>query len=159
MNLREPSGGERVDEVDFAILRRVRELWEAKDPLPPDLIDRIRFAAEIESADIAVLRPADAPEHAAARGDEPVRQRTFTCTCDELTVMVNLTSAGHGTVRVDGWLTPPGRHRVEVRTSTGSLETEADAGGRFAVQPVLSGPAQLIVSVSPRTFVTPTIEL
>jgi hypothetical protein len=59
--------------------------------------------------------------------------------------MVSITPTGHDLVRLDGWLAPAGRHAVELRTPGQRLTTTADADGRFVLDDVPHGLAQVIV--------------
>jgi hypothetical protein len=155
-----------MDDIDGRILAGVRDLYEAADPMPGDLVERVRFALALEDLDVDVFRPfpEPAPELAtvAARGHE--ESRTVTFDSESLTIMVSITATGDRAVRLDGWLAPPGNHRVELRTEHGPLMTTADEQGRFALDDVPHGLAQLVVHPTDgqptslgRSVVTPSI--
>ncbi|HEY3610643.1 MAG TPA: hypothetical protein VGL06_24285 [Pseudonocardiaceae bacterium] len=137
------SAGEPLDELDARILAGVRSLWDALDPVPPTLVDQIRFAMDLESADFEVLRLTERMRFEVARGEEQSRLITFDS--DSLTIMIKIDLNRNGTVRVDGWLTPPATHPIELRTTAGSLTTASDDGGRFALDGIAPGMAQLVV--------------
>ena len=59
--------------------------------------------------------------------------------------MIRIDPNADGTVRVDGWLAPPHRCRVEISMADGPVTTEADADGRFAFLSVPRGTARLVV--------------
>jgi hypothetical protein len=59
--------------------------------------------------------------------------------------MIRIDSNTDGTVRVDGWLAPPQRCRVEITLADGPVMTDADAEGRFAFLSVPRGTARLVV--------------
>lgn len=158
-----PLGAEPLDDVDLAILDGVRDLFEAVDPMPADLVERVRFALALEDLDVDVFRRFQEPAlAAAARGHE--ESRTITFDSESLTIMVSITPTGYDVVRLDGWLAPPGGHEVELRTARGPLTTTADDQGRFALDDVPHGLAQLVVhpidhqpSALGRSVVTPAI--
>ena len=158
------SAGEPLDELDARILAGVRSLWDALDPVPPTLVDQIRFAMDLESADFEVLRLTERMRFEVARGEEQSRLITFDS--DSLTIMIKIDLNRNGTVRVDGWLTPPATHPIELRTTAGSLTTASDDGGRFALDGIAPGMAQLVVRPTGtvpggrgRTVTTPSIVL
>jgi len=135
--------GEPLDELDFSILRDVRELWDALDPVPATLVDQICFALDLESADFEVLRLTERMRFEVARGEEQSRLITFDS--DSLTIMIKIDENRNGTVRLDGWLTPPASHPVDLRTTNGTMSTSSDDGGRFALDGIRPGMAQLVV--------------
>jgi hypothetical protein len=157
------SAGEPLDELDARILAGVRSLWDALDPVPSTLVDQIRFAMDLESADFEVLRLTERMRFEVARGEEQSRLITFDS--DSLTIMIKIDLNRNGTVRVDGWLTPPACHPIELRTTVGSLNTASDDGGRFALDGITPGMAQLVVRPTgtvpngERTVTTPSIVL
>jgi hypothetical protein len=152
-----------LDELDAKIMTGVRDLYETIDPMPADLVERVRFALALEDLDVDVFRRFPEPELAVvARGHE--ESRTVTFDSESLTIMVSITATGEQVVRLDGWLAPPASHRVELRTERGPLLTTADAQGRFALDEVPHGLAQLVVhpvdgqpSTLGRSVVTPSI--
>ena len=79
----------------------------------------------------------------AAAGQE--QSRTITFDSDSLTIMIRIDANRDGTVRVDGWLAPPQRREIEMKTTADSLTAASDAQGRFAFARVPRGTAQLIV--------------
>lgn len=154
------SAGEPLDELDFSILRGMHALWDALDPVPSMLVDQICFALALESTDFEVLRLTERMRFEVARGEEQSRLITFDS--DALTIMIKIDENRDGTVRLDGWLTPPASHPIELRTPIGSLSTLSDDGGRFALDGIRPGMAQLVVrplAERGRTVTTPSIVL
>jgi hypothetical protein len=157
---------ELLDEVDLELLDGIRHIFQATDPMPADLPERIRFALALRGLEIEVARLA-AEEHLpslAARGAE--RSRTITFDSDSLTIMIKVDANLDGTVRVDGWLAPPQLREIEMKTSTDSLTVTSDEQGRFAFARVPRGTAQLMVrpedsghSGAGRSVVTPALIL
>ncbi|MBB5953948.1 hypothetical protein FHS29_000518 [Saccharothrix tamanrassetensis] len=148
-----------LDELDVEILHEVRWLWESVDPVPDDLVDRVKFAVELEDADVEVVRIAEHCEVAGVRGD--VRSRLITFAGDTLDFMVNVQAMGDGTLRVDGWISPPAAHPVEVRARGGPLRTSANEDGRFALDRVPAGLVQFVIRPKGRgsAVSTPTMTL
>ncbi|CCH31329.1 hypothetical protein ABZ816_03530 [Actinosynnema sp. NPDC047251] len=148
-----------LDELDLGILREVRWLYESLDPVPGDLVDLVRFAVQLEEVDVEVVRIAEHHELAGARGD--VRSRLITFTGETLDFLVNVQARGDGTVRIDGWISPPAAHPVEVRTAAGPLRTRSDEEGRFSLDRVPSGLMQFVIRPEGRSGAvsTPTMTL
>lgn len=157
-----PPADEPLDDADFGVLGDIRELFEAVDPMPADLPERIRFSLALRDLEVEVARLAEEDQLAvAARGKE--QARTITFDSDSLTIMIRIDANRDGTVRVDGWLAPPQRRQVEIKTTADPLTAASDAQGRFAFVRVPRGTAQFIVhpaepaSGDTRSVVTPAL--
>jgi hypothetical protein len=152
-----------LDELDAAILDELAATYSLVDPPPPDLHDRVTFAIAVRDLDAEMARlTEDVLVGSGARGGE--RPRTVTFDSTSLTVMVTVVVLPGGRRRVDGWLAPPGPLRVEMRTAGSRDPTHsvtADDTGRFVVEAVPPGLAQLIVRLAApdRTVVTPPLVL
>ncbi|MBW4718528.1 hypothetical protein [Saccharothrix obliqua] len=161
MNTADPDGPSGdLDELDVAILREVRWMWESVDPAPPELADLVKFAIQLEDVDVEVVRLTEHREVAGVRGD--VRSKLITFSGDTLDFMVNVQPRNDGTVRIDGWISPPAAHPVEVRTGEGPpLHTSANEEGRFAFDRVPCGLMQIVIRPTGRTSAvsTPTMTL
>src|SRR5580704_17143032 len=108
-----PPAGEPLDDADFGVLDDIREMFEALDPMPADLPERIRFSLALRDLEIEVARFAEEDQLAvAARGKE--QARTITLDSDSLAIIIRSDANRDGTVRVDGWLAPPQCRRVEI---------------------------------------------
>ncbi len=161
-----PAADEPLDDLDLALLDGIRGIFQAADPMPADLPERIRFCfalrdLEIEMASLAAEedRPA-----LAARGAE--QSRTVTFDSESLTIMIRIESNRDGTARVDGWLAPPQPREIEMRTIAGTLRLVSDEQGRFAFASVPRGTIQLVVGPaeqgqggSGRSVMTPSLIL
>ena len=114
----------------------------------------------LEDVDLEVMRIREQESLADARSAAE-QGRLITFDSESLTIMVNVSPEPGGTIRLDGWLTPPAAHPIEVRTATGPLMTTSDAEGRFAVSGVPHGMVQLLVRTAgrSRTVSTPAMEL
>lgn len=145
------SASDPLDVTDQAILDRVRALHALLDPPPSDLDERVRFAIALENVDVEVARLVeDLLVGSGARGTE--RTRTITFDGESRTIMVTMVDTPDGRVRVDGWLAPAARLRVELRLAGATPDAPAtseivvsDDGGRFVFDGVAHGLAQLLV--------------
>jgi hypothetical protein len=167
------AAAEPLDHIDADILGQVARVHALIDPPPADLNERVRFAIAVENIDVEVARLAEEIlAGSGARGVERVRTITFEST--SLTIMVTVADAGAGGVRLDGWLAPAGRRRVDLRAggpggegqTGGSRSVVADDVGRFVFDGVDHGLIQLLVQpvvgdgVDPGpTVVTPSLWL
>ncbi|GAA0620449.1 hypothetical protein GCM10010174_43840 [Kutzneria viridogrisea] len=151
------SANEPLDEVDFLILDQVRELYTQADPPPVDLVERIRLAVSMAGACEPLARRREVLA-AGMRGTD--QRRLITFDAESVTVMISVQPNRDGTVRIDGWLTPPAGHPVELRTARIRMRTTADADGRFVLDGVKPGTAQLVVRpLRGRSVTTPAIVL
>jgi hypothetical protein len=131
---------------DESVLAKIKALFEAVDPAPPDLAERVRFAvalADLE-AEAARLVEEAAFEPALTRGTSE-ESRTITFDSTELTIMIRIDPNADGTVRVDGWLAPARACRIEVSLRDGVLAVAADTDGRFAFPSVPRGTVRFVV--------------
>jgi len=160
-----PSADEPLDDTDVRLLDGIRDMFGVADPMPADLPERIRFRLALRDLEIEVARLADEQEVLAGiRGAE--QSRTITFDSDSLTIMIRIDANRDGTARVDGWLAPPQRREVEMKTTAESLSVSSDEQGRFAFARVPRGMAQLVVHLaeqgpdgSARSVVTPALIL
>lgn len=162
-----PADGNPVDlglpEEDAMLLADLSAMLELADPVPDGLADRIRFAMDLDDLEFEVARWQREDRLVGVRGS--TAPDTITFTVGDLTVMVSLAPAVGGN-RFDGWLVPGGPHEVEVRVDGHEpATTQADEGGRFALDDVPRGITQIVVHLAgrsgqkARTVVTPTIML
>jgi hypothetical protein len=145
---------EPIDELDVRILAAVRDLWTAADPPPADLVDRIRGAVALAGAFLGTPAVTVCRQRT---GSEDVGRITFDS--DALTISLSVGVNLDGTVRMDGRLSPPGSHDVELRTDDQRLCTRSDVHGRFTINGLRHGPAHLIVSATDVSLTTPSITL
>lgn len=162
-----PAGGNPVDlglpDEDRRLLDELSTVLELADPVPDGMVDRIRFAMDLDDLEFEVAQWRREDALVGVRGS--AAPDTITFTVGDLTVMVSLAPAINGN-RFDGWLVPGGPHTVEVRVDGHEpTTTNADEGGRFALQEVPKGITQIVVHMAgragqrSRTVVTPTIVL
>jgi hypothetical protein len=158
---------------DQALLGRIRAAFEAADPMPPGLPERVRFALEVEGLAAELAGPFEGLEVELARLDTPVvaargdeESRTVTFDSESLTIMIRIDTNSDGTVRIDGWLAPPESRRIELRGGGEPVHVASDESGRFVFAGVTPGSARLAVlpaggatASSARTVVTPVLML
>ncbi len=128
---------------DADLVEELRRLWDAYDPVPDDLVERIGFALELEDLEVEMLdvsRSLMAP--AGHRSEEKVRTMTFTS--ESLSVMVSITPGGGQALRIDGWIDEGGGLEVELRVKAGARRERADPEGRFAFDGVGAGMVQFV---------------
>jgi hypothetical protein len=161
----EPPADESLDDFDLRLLDDIREMFQAADPMPADLPERIRFFLSLRNLEVEVARLAEEDLSAVGvRGADCCRTITFDS--ESLTVMIRIDANKDGTVRVDGWLAPPQRREIEMKTVADPLSVSSDEQGRFAFARVPRGTAQLVVrpedseqSGTGRSVVTPALIL
>ena len=132
---------------DGQLPQQLRAMWELLDPVPAGLAGRVSFALEVEAItaadlDLELMRLLE--QQTAAVGSRGDQVRTITFGSTSMTVMLALSDVTGG-YRVDGWVAPGGRRRLEVRTAQGCEEMECDETGRFSVALVPRGHFQLVL--------------
>ncbi len=157
---------EPIDDGDLRALATLRRVYEVGDPVPPSLLDRVKFAITLDDleAEVARLQRESVPELAGARTDDVLRAQTVTFTSETLTTMVTITPLLGGGVRMDGWATPGSLLDVELRIGDVTLHTTADEDGRFVFEQVAHGLAQLVLRQNgggsgDHPVITPAIEI
>jgi hypothetical protein len=157
---------EPLDDLDLALLDNIRNLFQAVDPMPADLPERIRFSLALRDLEIEVARLVAAEDLPVLAARAVEQSRTVTFDSDSLTIMIRIDSNTDGTARVDGWLAPPQLREIDMQTTAGTLSMASDEQGRFAFASVPRGTVQLVVrpaeheqSESRRSVVTPSLIL
>lgn len=142
MNEHEP-----LDDVDAATLGELRAMYEGLDPVPDDLVERVKFSLALDEMFEEVARMTRVPlEELAVRGESTpgTRTETLTFSAERLTAMVTVSRTGPGRLRIDGWLAPSESCRVRLRIQgASSRETVSDEGGRFSFEELDEGFGQL----------------
>jgi hypothetical protein len=161
----ERSAGEPLDGADVSVLEEVAALYEQVDPVPPDLVDRIRFSLALDEMFSEVARITRLPVDAMAARSEPtaeVRTETLTFSTDELTVMVSVARGARTGLRIDGWVAPPAATSVQLRLKDETRELVTDDSGRFVFEGLPEGFAQMTFRSAEEergSVVTPVFEL
>jgi hypothetical protein len=136
-----------LDGSDQSLLDEVATLLQDVDPLPADLVERMRFALALDEVFDEVAEMARVSDDAlAVRADltEATRTETLTFSAERLTAMVTVAPTAPGRVRLDGWISPAGVRRVAARMQGEDQEVSSDEGGRFVVDSMREGFVQLV---------------
>jgi hypothetical protein len=132
------------DEEDAAVLARLRAAYDRHDPPPAWLGDWVTLALSLDDIDVQVCRLTSELAAVATRaGDDSASTITFES--NDLTIMLRLEERGDGQLRIDGWIAPAAEYDVELRSGSRILTASADEHGRFAVDLVPRGLAQLVL--------------
>ena len=159
------AAAEPLDETDLALLVEVAAALDLADPVPDDLVARISFSLALDEVYAEVAAITRVPDDALAVRSDPaagMRTETLTFAAERLTAMVTVTRTGADEVRLDGWIAPAAAVRVLLRMQEGTQEVDSDEAGRFVVEGVPEGFAQLTfvpVGDEASTVVTPLFQL
>jgi hypothetical protein len=137
---------EPLDDTDASLLREVADLLATVDPVPRDLVQRIQFALALDEMFTEVAQITRMPLDAlATRGETQAGTRTesLTFSAESLSAMITVTRATPDSLRIDGWIAPPGPMTVRLRMQGERAETTADDSGRFVFTDLPEGFAQL----------------
>lgn len=151
-----------IDDTDLEVLARAARLFDALDPMPPRLPERIAFGLTLDALEAEVAELQRVGELTGVRADAGADVQSVTFTSSTLTTMVTITPAAADHVRIDGWVAPGGGVHVELRIVDQTLETTADSDGRFVFGDVPRGLAQFVLrppSGSSGPVVTPSLEI
>lgn len=150
--------------ADAALFDALRRTWQAVDPVPANLVDRM--VAMVASADLsreyALLTLVDDAAREAVRGDADMLTLQFSD--GTISVLIHVTITESGARRIDGWI-DGAVTAVYLRQGDGEREA-ASEGGRFAFDDVPVGIARLRVVLTtgtepdgPDELLTPRFEL
>jgi hypothetical protein len=157
--------GALIDENDLRALATLRRTYEVGDPVPPSLLERVKFAITLDNleAEVAQLQRDSVQELAGSRSEDLLRAHTVTFTSETITTMVTITPLATGAVRLDGWAAPGAHLNVEMRIGESTRSTTADTDGRFVFDEVPRGLAQFVLrehgAAAAIPVITPAIEL
>jgi hypothetical protein len=149
-----------IDATDIGVLGHMRAVYDALDPVPNGLVDRIQFGITLDALHAEIAQLQRTHDFVGVRADGVTDAQTVTFTSSSLTTMVTITPSGPDHVRVDGWIAPGGGVGVELRIVDDLLRTEADDDGRFVFENVPHGLAQFFLRrAGEQPVVTPSITL
>jgi hypothetical protein len=152
-----------IDDLDLAALDRLAALYDAVDPVPGGLVDRISFAITLDALHAEIAELQRNSELAGTRTDGVVDVETITFTSRSLTTMVTISPSGADRVRIDGWVAPGAGVQVELRPTGETRSVTADDDGRFVFADVPRGLAQFVLRPAAGraqpAVITPSIEL
>lgn len=160
------SAAQPLDAGDVALLTQIRASYDAIDPVPDYLVERVQFALALDEVFTEVAELTRMPMDTLAVRGEPLagkRAETLTFSAEHLTVMITVTQQADGSLRVDGWAAPPAPVAVKLRMQGFEGEVAADESGRFVFETVPAGFAQFSFRPADRgedgVIVTPLFEL
>lgn len=151
-----------IDAVDETVLETLREVHESLDPVPGDLVDRVKLAMSVASLEAEVAQIVSESALATVRGTEYDRADTVTFASDGLSVMVSIEPSGSGRADIVGWVSE-GDVEVELRERGRTRTTVADEDGRFSFTGVERGLVNFVLrrtgDRNPPPVITPAIEI
>jgi hypothetical protein len=153
---------EQIDDRDLRELSRVATMYDRADPVPGGLVERIKFGITLDALHMEIAELQRSEHLAGVRSDDVTSAQTITFTSSALTIMITVTPTSADRTRIDGWAAPGQGVRVELRTSAGTVSTIADEDGRFVLDDVERGLAQLVVHPAgdgAAAVITPSIEI
>jgi hypothetical protein len=132
--------------ADAALFARLRSVWEERDPVPADMIDRMVAAVAVAdiSREYALLTLVETADLAAVRSEQDTLTLQFSDGATSVLLHVSETDAGAR--RIDGWVDG---EPLAVRLVQGEREWSAEPGetGRFAFDSVPPGLSRLRLAV------------
>ena len=153
---------EPLDAMDLHLLDALRHIHQDLDPVPGDLVDRIKFAMTVAALEAEVAEIVSSATLETVRGTDYDRADTVTFASDGLSVMVSIEHGATTKVDIVGWVSESGVE-VELRERGRTRTTAVDAEGRFTFVGVERGLVNFVLrrgadSGTP-PIITPAIEL
>ncbi len=159
----QPLAEQPLDALDGEILDRIARLYTELDPVPDELVERLRFAISLDALEFELAELSqDSAELAGARADEASPIESLTFTSGSLSTMLTISSDGPERVRIDGWLAPAAAAVVELHQGSRVLRTDADADGRFVFADVEHGLSRFAIRgrvSNAAPVITPAVEI
>lgn len=151
------SENEPLDDLDAEILAALKAAHGELDPMPAHLDDLVLLAVDGAAVDAELAQLVEDARAEARSGD---RVRTLRFESELGSLFVSVVEVRAGVVRIDGWLAPPAPATVRLRTPDApDVEVQANEAGRFAVEEVRQGAAQLVVEFAAGTMATLAVDL
>ncbi len=150
-----------MDPEDIKILGALREMWNAVDPVPDGLADRIQFAMNVAALEAEVARIVEESEALAFVRSTYERATSVTFETSSVSAMLDIDEVGPDTVDITGWVSVKPME-VELRERSRSRFTHTDANGRFEFTGITRGLVHLVLRANgpgSRAIITPAIEL
>ena len=143
-------------------LRDLAAMWEARDPMPDGLVERVLVAIETEDLDVEyeLLHMIQRTEElAGTRGDGEAITISFSG--GKISLLLRVSALGHRQGRVDGWVTPAQPMKLSVSQKSKTWDAVVDSFGRFELPKLPTGMARFWLSShdDKALFATPTFEL
>jgi hypothetical protein len=148
--------------MDLHLLDALRHIHQDLDPVPADLVDRVKFAMTVAALEAEVAEIVSSATLETVRGTDYDRADTVTFASDGLSVMVSIEHGATTKVDIVGWVSEGGVE-VELRERGRTRTTTVDAEGRFTFVGVERGLVNFVLrrgagSGTP-PIITPAIEL
>lgn len=151
-----------LDPVDAHLLEALRHIHEDLDPVPADLVDRVKFAMSVAALEAEVAEIVSSATLETVRGTDYDRADTVTFASDGLSVMVSIEHGPSTKVDIVGWVSEPDVE-VELRERGRTRTTQVDADGRFTFAGVERGLVNFVLrrrsDAAAPPIITPAIEL
>jgi hypothetical protein len=162
----EALAGAPMDTTDGVVIQRIAALYEAIDPVPPQLADEVIFMISLDAMNVELAKlvtVSDQLVRARSGTLQASKVKTLRFSSDSLTAMVTISLSGPDRVRIDGWAAPGGGASIEMRQGAASISTQADADGMFVFEDVPHGTTRFVLRpASPDAHppvVTPEVEV
>ena len=142
------------------------QMWDRRDPMPDDLIDKVLISLGMENldAEYELLHLVErSRELEGARGVSDAFTIAFSG--GPFSLLLRVSSLGEKFCRVDGWVSPPQAMQVTVTQQSRTWKTIVDSLGRFELDRLPTGltrfwlQSQDAQDDADRSFATPTFEL
>jgi hypothetical protein len=151
-----------LDAVDLHLLDVLRHIHQDLDPVPGDLVDRVKFAMTVAALEADVAEIVSSATLETVRGTDYDRADTVTFASDGLSVMVSIEHGATTRSDIVGWVSE-GDVEVELRERGRTRTTVVDEDGRFTFTGVERGLVNFVLrrradAASP-PIITPAIEL
>ena len=152
-----------LDATDLHLLEALHQIYQDLDPVPGDLVDRIKFAMTVGALEAEIAEIVSSATLETVRGTDYDRADTVTFASDGLSVMVSI-EHGPTTTKVDivGWVSES-EVEVELRERGRTRTTAVDAEGRFTFVGVERGLVNFVLRHGADSgkppIITPAIEL
>jgi hypothetical protein len=146
--------------------RNLAAMWEARDPMPDGLVERVLVAVATEDLDTEyellhlMERTADL---AGVRGVGEAMTLSFAG--GDISLLLRVSATGEKECRVDGWVTPAQPMKLSVSQKSKTWEAVVDAFGRFELPKLPKGLSRFWLAPAADDmeetglFATPTFEL
>jgi hypothetical protein len=153
---------EPLDAVDLHLLDALRHVHEEVDPVPGDLVDRVKFAMTVAALEAEVAEIVSSATLETVRGTDYDRADTVTFASDGLSVMVSIEHGASTRADIVGWVSEADVE-VELRERGRTRTAVADEEGRFTFTGVERGLVNFVLrrrgDAGSPPIITPAIEL
>ncbi|HET6967766.1 MAG TPA: carboxypeptidase regulatory-like domain-containing protein [Ornithinibacter sp.] len=151
-----------LDAVDLHLLDALRQIHQDVDPVPDDLVDRVKFAMTVAALEAEVAEIVSSATLETVRGTDYDRADTVTFASDGLSVMVSIEHSATTKVDIVGWVSETDVE-VELRERGRTRTAAVDDEGRFTFTGVERGLVNFVLrrrtEAGSPPIITPAIEL